>query len=475
MRFFSFVKEGFCFTPVEIQVSLLPGLPEVKFTGLVDMAIKESATRLKSAFRKTGFKWPLKQQLIINLSPAYIKKSSPGMDMALAGAILWKTGQIQFSSYQTSALYFYGEVDLNGKIITPKDWSSLPLDESKSLLIGALREKNYKENIYSAGDLRELVSGRLAPVEDWKSQLKAPEIPDISFSSGAANLLKITAVGEHPLLLCGSAGSGKTTMAESLYYLLSPPERKDFEELKRISGRAWKWRSFVNPHHTTSPLSMIGGGSPLFIGEISKAHGGQLLLDEYLEFHPKVQEALREPLEKGEIYLSRKGHSEVFPSRFLLTATSNLCPCGDYEPGRAVQCAYSLRRCQSYLDRLSGPMMDRFDLLAFSKDWRGEKKIRLKELFAEIEGARLFRLQKRRQKEPNSRLNLQQLEAMAGEDISCFLPDNLSLRRKRALLRSARSLSDIKKEKRISLASLNQALSLSVKNFFFLKNRLLSH
>ena len=473
MRFFSFVKEGFFFTPVEIQVGLLPGLPEVKFTGLVDMAIRESSTRLKSAFKKLGFQWPVKQQMVINLSPAYIKKSSPGMDLALSAAILWKTGQMDFSYYNSLSLYFYGETDLNGNVRTPEDWKSLPSRDSP-LIVGSLKEKNYKKKLYSVQNLKELFSARQIPREDWTNRLKAPEIPDIFFSSRAGEILKVSSAGEHSLLLCGSAGSGKSTLAESLYYLLAAPDRESFEEVERFSGVSQSWRPFINPHHTTSPLSVIGGGSPLFPGEISKAHGGVLFLDEYLEFHPRVQEALREPLEKGEIRLVRKGQSMVFPSRFLLIATSNLCPCGDYEPNKPVQCSYSLRRCQSYLDRLSGPMMDRFDLLAFSKDWKGERAVSLKSLCKEVEKARLFRLNARKQIQPNSRLELKQLEAMVGTDISALLPQSSSHRRKRALLRVARTLSDFKQEKRISPSSIEKALLFTIKNFFFLKNRILA-
>lgn len=473
MRFFSFVKDGFYFTPVEVQVNLLPGLPDVTFTGLVDTAIKESAVRLKSAFRKTGFQWPLKQQLIINLSPAYIRKSSPGMDLALAGAILWKTGQMDFSHYQSSCLYFYGEVDLNGKVLTPEDWISLPA-QGKQLIVGSLKENNYKQDVFSIDNLKNLFSSRIIPVKNWADQLKTPSTPDISFSKSAGDLLKLTASGEHSLLLCGSAGSGKTTLAENIYHLLSAPTKQSFEELALISNNSPTWRAFTNPHHTTTPLSMIGGGSPLFPGEISKAHGGILFLDEYLEFHPKVQEALREPLEKGKIRLVRKGKSVLFPAQFLLIATSNLCPCGDYEPNKPVQCSYSLRRCQSYLDRLSGPMLDRFDLLFFSKDWKGEKKISLKSLQKEVQRACLFRQEKRNQNIPNSQLELRDLEKRIGKNILPLLPQSSSLRRKRALLRVARTLSDLKEEMEISPSSIDKALALTIKNFFFLKKRILS-
>lgn len=473
MRFFSFVKSGYSFIPVEIQVSLLPGLPEVIFTGLVDTAIKESSIRLKSAFRKMGFKWPQKQQIIINLSPAYIKKSSPGMDLALASAILWRTGQMDFSRYNNSSLYFYGEVDLQGLVLTPQDWKSLAA-HGKDLIIGSLDEINYKQDIFSVNHLKELPVAKKILVEDWTKKLQAPDIPDISFSKKAADLLKIAATGEHPWLLCGAAGSGKTTLAEHLYYLLSAPTKKTFEELELIFHTQYKWRTFINPHHSTTALSMIGGGSSLFPGEISKAHGGLLCLDEYLEFHPKVQESLREPLEKGEIRIVRNGKCNVFPAKFLLVATSNLCPCGDYEPNRPIQCAYSLKRCQSHLDRLSGPMLDRFDLLTFSKDWQGAHQVTLKSLHVDVQKAQNFIYKNRQQVIPNSKLELKDLTSMLDKNIESLIPQNSSHRRKRALLRVARTLSDLKQEPDISVSSLNQAMLFTVKNFFFLKNRILS-
>ena len=472
MKFFSYVKDGFCFIPVEIQVSLLSGLPEVKFTGLVDMAIKESATRLKSAFKRSQFQWPAKQQIIINLSPAYIKKSSPGMDLALACAILEKTGQVSFSHYKSSHLYFYGELDLDGNVVTPGDWKFLP-SQNQTLIIGSLKEENYKQDVYLAGSLRELVKPEKSIAKNFHLRLRPPSIPDIRFSKTAGEFLKICAAGEHPMLLCGAAGSGKSTLAEHAYYLLSAPSKKAFEEMEQILNLSQTWRAFINPHHTTSPLSMIGGGSPLFLGEISKAHGGMLLLDEYLEFHPKVQEALREPLEKGEIRLVRKGKCMVFPSQFLLVATSNLCPCGDYEPYKSIPCSYSLRRCQSHLDRLSGPMMDRFDLLIFSKDWKGERTVSLNSLKKEVEQAHLFRLQRRQQNKVNAHLSLNELEKMMPSGLMNLLPENSSHRRKRALIRVARTLSDLKREEQISPSSVEKAIQLTVKNFFFLKNRIL--
>ena len=474
MKFFSFVRDGFVLSPVEIQVNLLPGLPEVKFSGLVDMAIKESATRLKSAFRRLGFHWPNKQQIIINISPANIKKNSLGMDLALASAILWKTSQINFSLYNTTHVYAYGEVGLDGEIIAPEDWNVLPLKENDFLITGLSKDKNYRQNNYLAETLKDLDKAILLPTEKWETQLQKPKVPDISFSEQASLILKLAATGEHNLLLCGEAGSGKTTLTENLYFLLSPPHKKTWEESKRLFRKeVSSWRPYINPHHTTPPLSIIGGGVPLFPGEISRAHGGLLVLDEYLEFHPKVQEALREPVEKGEIRLVRRGQSMSFPSQFILAATSNLCPCGDYLPGKNNQCAYSIRRCQSYLDRLSGPMLDRFDILAFSNQWKGDRSISLESLFQEVQKASRFRLEKRKQNVLNSQLSLKELEFMSKKQSLQHLPETSSHRRKRALLRVARSLSDFKQEEHISYESIEKVFQLTVKNFYFLKNRML--
>lgn len=488
MRFYSFIREGYSFYSVEVQLNLLPGLPEVKFSGLADMSIRESATRLKSAFRANGFKWPGKQQIVVNLSPASVRKTSAGVDLALALALLWKTGQMDFSRFNSSRIYAYGEVGLNGEVTAPCDWDLLP-SKGTPLLTGFLEKENYRSHLYTGVSLKDFHQPVLSEVSDWKACLKKPDIPEIFFSQGAGLILKLAALGEHSLLLCGEAGSGKTTLVENLYYLLKAPEKSLWEETRPF----WReeglfWRPCLNPHHTTTPQSMIGGGSSLFPGEISKAHGGQLIMDEYLEFHPKVQEALREPLEKGKIRLVRNGKGVVFPAKFLLTATTNLCPCGDYVPGRPVHCSYSLKKCQSHLDRLSGPMLDRFDLLSFSYEWKKgdreanqteenkqKEKIALEEIFHEVERVRDFILKTREQQTVNGRLELKELESHLEEKESVTMPHTPSQRRKRALLRLARTFADFDRSKTIKGIHLERAYTFSVKNFYFLKNRLMTN
>ena len=472
MRFFSFVQNGLVLSPVEVQISLLPGLPEVKFSGLVNTAIKESSTRIKSAFKRCGYEWPTRKQIIINISPACIKKNSLGMDLALACALLWKTGQADFSFFGKEGLYVYGEVGLGGEISCPENLHLLPIGDFP-LLTGKIKSQNFRKNTYSISDLQEVSSPKKANIDSWQEYIKKPKLPETFFSESASFVMKLCAVGEHNALFCGEAGSGKTTLVENLYHLLAPPKQKFWQELRQID-RPTKWRPLIAPHHTTTPLSMIGGGVPLFPGEISKAHGGQLVMDEYLEFHPKVQEALREPLEKGRIRLVRRGLSLEFPARFLLTATTNLCPCGDFEPGRPLRCAYSLQKCQSHLDRLSGPMLDRFDMLVFSKDWKGERKVSLKEILEEVKQAQAFQ-SKRRQYQPNSQLELAELESNIPDFLNKILPNTSSNRRKRALLRLARTYADLKGDISINESHIDKIYSFSVKNFYFLKNRMMTN
>ena len=476
MNIFSFTQDGNKMIPVEVELSLIPGLPQAQFTGLPDVAIKESIMRIKSAIRAQGFEWPKTRQMIINLRPAYLKKSSQGLELAIACALLWKTEQLKPPAEMSSPFYIYGELSLNGKITVPADWESLPF-QKEGVLTGKIEKTNYLYPLFQVNSLKELENPTFVPAKPLSELLQKPSIPDIYFSEEAANILAVTAAGEHPLLLAGEAGSGKSTLSEHLPYLLPPPSLSDFQVARRIwsrMGQEINWRPFVNPHHSTTPLSMIGGGYPLFYGEITRAHGGVLFMDEYLEFHPKVQEALREPIEKGEICIARGGQSEKFPAKFLLVAATNLCPCGDLVPGRSAQCAYSLRRCFSHLDRLNGPMLDRFDILAFSNQWnKGKFSVALKEIYKRVMKAFHFRCNIRRQKKVNSRLSFQELES----SLSSFLRETQlstgvsSKRRKKAILKVARTLADLNEEKEITAQYIEQAKELSLIPFAQIRNR----
>lgn len=475
MNIFSFTQDGNKIIPVEVQLSLIPGLPQVQFTGLPDMAIKESVMRIKSAIRSQGFEWPKTRQMIINLRPAHLKKSSQGVELAIACALLWKTKQMSPPADMSSPFYIYGELSLDGTVSAPDDWESLPA-QKEGILTGVIEKENYLCPLFQVSSLKDLEQPTVIPRKPLTALLQKPPIPDICFSEQSAFILAVTAVGEHPLLLAGEAGSGKSTLSEHLPYLLPPPSLSEFQQSRRIwsrTGQSLTWRPFVNPHHSITALSMIGGGYPLFFGEITKAHGGILFMDEYLEFHPRVQEALREPMEKGEICISRRGQSEKFPARFLLVAATNLCPCGDLVPGKSSQCSYSLRRCFSVMDRLNGPMLDRFDILAFSTQWKkGPLSVPLKDIYKKAMKARVFR-QKRKQEKVNARLSMQELES----SLSSFLKETQlssgvsSKRRRKAVLKVARTLADLSEDEEIKAQHIEQAKELSLIPFAQMKNR----
>jgi len=204
------------------------------------------------------------------------------------------------------------------------------------------------------------------------------------------------------------------------------------------------WRPYVAPHHTITALAMVGGGDPIFPGEISRAHGGVLMLDEFLEFKSAAKEALREPFEKGAITIHRKGKKESFPADFYLVGTTNLCPCGDLVPGKVSSCRFSLTRCRSYVEKLSGPVLDRFQMLTYSHKWGGEAKVSMEQIYDDIRKAQNF-ARIRGQGAVNAKLAQSQIEKeMDPMILTNFLPEfGSSRRRKASLLKVARSVADL--------------------------------
>ena len=470
MRIISFAKEGYQMVPCEVELSLTSGLPKVEIIGLADPSIRECISRIKTAFHAQNFKWPNKKQITINLRPAYVKKTSQGLDLAIACALLWKTQQIDPPISMSEDQFIYGEVTLDGQVEAPSDWVQI---DQHPILTGRIEDKEFFNDLYFVENLKELSNPQYIESKPLSHWIRRPDLPITKFSENSAFLLEVISAGEHSILLGGSAGSGKTTLAEHIPYLLGSPNEEDFKTSIRISqyfGRPLNWRPFIAPHHSTPPLSMIGGGSPLFMGEISKAHSGVLFLDEYLEFQYKVQEALREPIEKGEICISRRGNGTFFPARFMLVAATNLCPCGSYIPGQNFSCSYSLRKCRSCLDRLSGPMLDRFDILALSSFWKGPLKVSLNSMRDRVDCA-IYMRKKRHQTKVNGRLIWDELE----NQISPFILKNLlpstisSYRRKVAVLRVARTLADLEEREEITPQDIEKSTLLTLKPFHQLR------
>lgn len=479
MKIQSLIRDNNQLVPVEVEINFIPGLPQIQFLGLPDQAIKESIHRIKSAIRAQGFEFPKAQQILVNLRPSHLKKNSRGVELAVALGILWESGQVRSPS--ESEVLVYGELSLGGEVFEPDDLVE-DFEEGGSATVwtgaGEAKPSGFSRNVLR--DLRSLSAPEFIPAQMKEYKVLRPEFGlDMDFPTRQADLLKLLALGEHSVLLAGPAGSGKSTLARTLVSLLAAPSAQDLKEIiknnKEFGGDVLQWRPLVHPHHSTSPLGLIGGGVPPCKGEITRAHKGILVLDELLEFHPRAQEALREPMEEFCIRLRRGRFIEEHPAEALVVATTNLCPCGDWVPQSRVVCGRSLKKCQSYLERLSGPLVDRFQLIFFTRRRESGDVIRGKQLLQELEELRSFR---QSLAEKDSRF-LKVAARWSWEELTQDLPrfyleelfpkELISRRRDLATLRVARSYADIDKKERLEPRHVEQALAATYVPFESLK------
>jgi len=468
MKVQSLIQDKNSLVPVEVELTLWPGLPGIQFLGLPDQHLKESAMRIKSAIKAAGFQFPVAQQILVNLRPSHLKKTSRGLELAVAAAYLWESEQLRVPDLGKD-LFLYGELTLSGEVLEPEDLSASFQEPGRVLLTGKMQiEKPARFRRQIVQNLKDL----LTPTEIAGSRMKdVPQRPvgnlERKYSVEQARMIEILAVGEHSALMAGPAGSGKSTIAQVLPSFLRAPSENQFFELKKIHsefGEELTWRPVVKPHHSTPTMAMIGGGSVPFAGEISRAHGGVLILDELLEFSSQVQESLREPFEEGQMRVFRNGRLKQYPARAQILATTNLCPCGKWTPSmepKQMTCGLSRSRCRSYGQRLSGPLVDRFEILYFTRRI-GDLEISGKELFQKIKKAQDFS-----KLFPNSR-------RPAGEILDTLTPLHLqafefeqqtSQRRKVAVLRVARTLADIDLDPEIQLKHIQEAKLLCLDPF----------
>lgn len=479
MKLKSLVRENNSLVPVEVEVTLLPGLPTIQFLGLPDQIIKESIHRIKSAIRQQGFQFPRAQQVFVNIRPNHLKKSSRGLELAVAAGILWETGELPPPLAQDH-FYIYGELGLSGEVFEPEDLASdFEGGPHVQVLTGTLSSvccpfprrvvtelKNLPQPTYHEAEMKSLT------VERPQDGL------DFYYSKEQAEVLSLVALGGHSLLLAGPSGSGKTTMAKALPSLLWEPRPEEILEIKKINKDLHDgdslWRPVIHPHHSSTPLALVGGGVPPRPGEMSRAHRGLLILDELLEFDPKVQESLREPMEEGSLRLSRGTRAVKYPAMAQVVATTNLCPCGDYTPGCRASCRFSTFKCKSYAQRLSGPMVDRFEILFFTDKKRritDEEKISGAEILAKLETSRAWLHEQGRGSVLNSRRPLAEVE----KEFERFFFEHLmakelgSYRRYQATLRVARTFADLDCVETVQGPHFDKALDITWKPFERLK------
>lgn len=454
--------------PLEVEVSLTKGIPGVEFLGLPDTLARESIKRIKTAFENCDLPWPQKQKITINLRPNYIKKSSQGLDLPVAIGMLKCLGLVDSTDFPLNS-YFYGELDLDGRVHQPEDIQNFVPSKKDLVLVTGSGDKELYCNSLQIPGLSDREMPKKVGAGNALSLLKAPKNEnDFKLSEPVAELLKILVAGEHPALLAGPAGSGKTTLAQMVHCFLRAPTEDEFRMIRKMHlqfGDEIRWRPLAAPHHSIPLISMVGGSSPIVPGELSRAHGGVLLLDELLEFSMSVQEALREPMESGEVRVSRRGVQARLPARFQTIATTNLCPCGKYVPNQMVRCRFSLRKCRSYLERLSGPVVDRFDVMSFSNKWVGQRAIDPKEVQEHLR--EVFAFQKSRGSGSNCRLSIGDVskDLLKEVHVAGYWGEDMSLRRKRAVLRVARTLADLELKSKIEISHMSKAEDYAIRPF----------
>lgn len=478
---------------VVIEVDSSLGLPGFSMVGLPDTAVRESRERVVSALRSAGFQ-AMGRRITVNLAPADLRKEGCGFDLALAIGMLWATDQLEWNPVRP--MLFVGELSLDGILRPVRGAISIGAYAKEAGFILMVPHANLAEvsaidglECYGVENLGQCVAflrGEAGadrgcastPKENTctSSQASIPDFASVQGMSGVRRALEIAAAGWHHFLLVGSPGSGKTLCAQCMPGILPPLTQEEALETTMIHSCAGllaqgegllQKRPFRAPHHTASPVSLMGGGKPVKPGEISLAHNGLLFLDEFPEFSRAGLEGLRQPLESASISIARAAERIDWPARFLLGAAMNPCPCGfSADPKR--ECLCSPQDIARYRLRLSGPMLDRIDLqIRVPVQTMDYLQQGISESSAEMASRirKAVQIQRSRNGMLNGRLPSSDLRKLCslGSQEEAFLKKagdkmNLSMRGAFRGLKVARTIADLEGKEKIKINHLAEAL-----------------
>jgi magnesium chelatase family protein len=476
--------------PVRVEVHISGGLPGLHIVGLPETAVRESKDRVRSALLNTQFLYP-QQRITVNLAPADLPKEGSRFDLPIALGILGASGQIPLEKLDSHE--FIGEVALTGELRSVRGALPVALAAASSGRTLIVPSGNAAEvalvrgaRCYAATGLPQVAgylcgTGELSGCPFTRPEPAATEtldLCDVRGQAAARRVLEIAAAGRHNLLMIGPPGTGKSMLASRIVTIL--PEMTEAEALEAaavqsiahgsVDPRLWRRRPYRAPHHTASAVALVGGGSHPRPGEISLAHHGVLFLDELPEFDRRVLEALREPLETGEVTVSRAARQATFPAQIQLLAAMNPCPCG-FHGASHRQCRCTPAQIERYRQTISGPLLDRIDLqievpalppgalMRQQPDAESSATVRRR-----IEAA--HRLQMQRQGRPNAGLGIRDLDRVAALDhessrllVAAVERLGLSARALHRIRRVARTIGDLEGSPRLTAGHVAEALS----------------